>query len=278
MPKPKGQLVPPHVQRNLPYEPAEWNRWSRGDIGELTHLLRCYEPCVSIDSGEAYTKQAIQVAMCLCRTGPDFWFDQVKSFHEMAQQKWNHIVKRAGKSLIGVIRHDDAINWSTDHLGFTDLIDAMATARKYWYNPFATTVVLRQGGKERFSVCLTEWGKDNCLKPPRQYHADGHVKALLSRVQRILIKPNHGVSETVSRKMEFQTGTEAGAVHRLVTKEMLALLKPLSHSTKRRNEHSIRATDLDPNREGRAAIHFASLGGLASGDTLKDYGPTKICS
>ena len=66
MPKPKGQLVPPHVQRNLPYEPAEWSRWSRGDIGELTHLLRCYEPCVSIDSGEAYTKQAIQVAMCLC--------------------------------------------------------------------------------------------------------------------------------------------------------------------------------------------------------------------
>ena len=56
---------------------------------------------------------------------------------------------------------------------------------------------------------------------------------------------------------------------------MLALLKPLSHSTKRRNEHSIRATDLDPNREGRAAIHFASLGGLASGDTLKDYGPNE---
>ena len=55
MPKPQGQLVKHYVHSNLPYEPAERDRWSRGDIGELTRLLRYYEPRVSIDPCEAYT-------------------------------------------------------------------------------------------------------------------------------------------------------------------------------------------------------------------------------
>ena len=90
--------------------------------------------------------------------------------------------------------------------------------------------------------------------------SDDYTWALVRRVPRLMIAPNHGISMKNASKMEQATGLPMGALHRLVTKEIFAAMMPIVHSSKVKNEPSSMKYGLDPTYGDRAAAHRACLG------------------